>query len=53
MIILTTATNPDWLWEEIDIEPNRASELEEAIDTPELYTIYEQGLQAGWIRKIQ
>ncbi len=52
MIISTTATNQDWVWEEIDIDPEKCSILEDAIDTPQLYTIYEQGLNEGWIRKV-
>lgn len=52
MIISTTATNQDWVWEEIDIDPDRVDYLQSAIDTPQLYTIYEQGLREGWIRTI-
>jgi len=52
MIISTTATTQDWVWADIDIDPDRVDYLQAAIDTPELYTIYEQGINEGWIRTI-
>ena len=49
MIILTTATTPEWLMAEIDIADDRAEYFRSLIDTPELYQVYEQGIQEGWI----
>jgi hypothetical protein len=52
MIIHTTATNSDWVWNEIEIPEPRVDEFLSKVDTPELYTFYQQGLAEGWITVI-
>jgi hypothetical protein len=49
MIILTTATNLDWEWTQIEVQDDRIDQFYTLIDTPEQYTIYQQGIQEGWI----
>jgi hypothetical protein len=50
MILSTTATTiPDWAWTEIDVADDRAEYFQSLIDTPELYQVYEQGINEGWI----
>jgi hypothetical protein len=52
MIINSTATNSDWVWQEIDIADDRADEYYTLLDTPELYTFFQQGVSEGWITVI-
>lgn len=52
MIINSTATSQDWVWQEIDIADDRLSEYYARLDTPELYTYVEQGINQGWITVI-
>ena len=49
MITITTATNLDWVWTEIDIADDRAELLVNATDTPEQYDLFQQGVSEGWI----
>lgn len=49
MIIHTTATNSDWVWNEIEIPEERVNEFLSKVDTPEIYVFYQQGIDQGWI----
>jgi hypothetical protein len=49
MIITTTSTNLDWVWTEIDISDDHVSLLLNAVDTPEQYDLFQQGVREGWI----
>jgi hypothetical protein len=52
MIIITTATAPEWVMAEIDIADDRVDYFHGFIDTPELYQVYQQGVNEGWITLI-
>jgi hypothetical protein len=49
MIISTTATSIDWVWADIDIADDRIDQFYNLIDTPEQYTLFQQGVNEGWI----
>jgi hypothetical protein len=49
MIIITTATNLDWVWTEINVRDDQANLLLSAVDTPEQYDLFQQGVNEGWI----
>ena len=52
MIINSTATNSDWVWQEIDVADEQFTEFLSKVDTPELYTFFQQGVSEGWITVI-
>jgi hypothetical protein len=50
MITVTTATSTtDWAWTEIEIRDDCAELLVNVGNTPEQYTIFQQGVNEGWI----
>jgi hypothetical protein len=50
MILSTTATSSiDWAWTEIEVRDDQAEVLIDALDTPEQYALFQQGINEGWI----
>jgi hypothetical protein len=52
MITTTTATNLDWEWTQVEIQDDRIDQILSVYDTPEQYTLFQQGVNEGWITLI-